>query len=72
MQFALDEAAAELARLAAAPDRESPLVLVCATDPANLYGAGAPLDVELLDGGVGAAAAPRRPFPGRSATGVPC
>ena len=34
-------------------------VLVCTTDPANLYGAGAPLDVELLDGGV--ARLPRLP-----------
>ena len=37
----------------------APLVLVCTTDPANLYGAGAPLDVELLDGGV--ARLPRLP-----------
>ena len=27
-------------------------VLVCAADPANIYGAGAPLDIELLNGGV--------------------
>jgi ATP-dependent helicase Lhr and Lhr-like helicase len=51
VQFASDDCAGELARLASAADRQSPLVLVCATDPANLYGAGAPYDVELLDGG---------------------
>jgi ATP-dependent Lhr-like helicase len=51
VQFALDDSAGELARLAAAPAGESPLVLVGATDPANLYGAGAPFDIELLDGG---------------------
>jgi ATP-dependent Lhr-like helicase len=28
------------------------LALVCAVDPANIYGSGAPLDVELLEGGV--------------------
>jgi ATP-dependent Lhr-like helicase len=28
------------------------LALVCAVDPANIYGAGAPLDLELLDGGI--------------------
>ena len=28
------------------------LSLVCAADPANLYGSGAPLDIELLEGGV--------------------
>ena len=42
----------------------APLVLVCTTDPANLYGAGAPLDVELLDGGVGAIAPAARQFSG--------
>jgi ATP-dependent Lhr-like helicase len=61
VQYATEEAAAELARLAAAgpPDLSTPLVLVCTTDPANLYGAGAPLDVELLEGGV--ARLPRLP-----------
>ncbi len=29
----------------------SPIILISTLDPANLYGAGAPLDVELLDGG---------------------
>jgi ATP-dependent Lhr-like helicase len=73
VQYATEEAAAELARLAAAPaggmaaegvERSSQAgvepaagpasghVLVCAADPANIYGAGAPLDIELLDGGV--------------------
>ncbi len=82
IQYAADDAAPELARLAAAwgtdlastfandDDRESPaarnatfpsakvsgrrrsgatgLVLVCAADPANIYGSGAPLDIDLL------------------------
>jgi ATP-dependent Lhr-like helicase len=59
VQYASSEAAGELARLAAEPDGSAPLVLVCTTDPANLYGAGAPFDVELLDGGV--ARLPRNP-----------
>ena len=28
------------------------LAVVCAADPANIYGSGAPLDIELLEGGV--------------------
>jgi ATP-dependent Lhr-like helicase len=59
VQYASEEAAAELARLAARPEAPSPVVLVSTVDPANLYGAGAPLDVELLDGGV--ARLPRLP-----------
>jgi ATP-dependent helicase Lhr and Lhr-like helicase len=59
VQYATEEAAAELARLGAAPEDAAPLVVVCTTDPANLYGAGAPLDVELLEGGV--ARLPRLP-----------
>jgi ATP-dependent Lhr-like helicase len=51
VQYASEEAAAELARLAAHPEPESPVVLVSTIDPANIYGSGAPLDVELLDGG---------------------
>jgi ATP-dependent Lhr-like helicase len=70
IQYASDEAAAELAGLAAAPrggtalptvgdhgqearltDASSPVVLVSTIDPSNLYGSGAPLDIELLDGG---------------------
>jgi ATP-dependent Lhr-like helicase len=52
VQYATEEAAAELSRLAAQPATASPVVLISTIDPANLYGAGAPLDVELLDGGV--------------------
>ena len=61
VQYASEDAAAELARLASASASAdaAPLVLVCTTDPANLYGAGAPLDVELLEGGV--ARLPRLP-----------
>jgi ATP-dependent Lhr-like helicase len=59
VQYASQEAADDLARLGAAPQENAPLVVVCATDPANLYGAGAPLDVELLEGGV--ARLPRLP-----------
>jgi ATP-dependent helicase Lhr and Lhr-like helicase len=51
VQYASEEAAAELARLAAHRGDASPVVLVSTIDPANLYGGGAPLDVELLDGG---------------------
>ena len=40
------------------PDADH-LVLLCTIDPANLYGAGAPLDIELLEGGV--ARLPRSP-----------
>ena len=59
VQYASEDAALELARLASAPADAAPLVLLCTTDPANLYGAGAPLDVELLAGGV--ARLPRLP-----------
>jgi ATP-dependent Lhr-like helicase len=60
VQYASEEAASELARLAAALEGgEPPLVLVCTTDPANIYGAGAPLDIELLGGG--SARLPRLP-----------
>jgi ATP-dependent Lhr-like helicase len=53
VQYASEEAAAELARLAShpAPAAASPVVLISTIDPANLYGSGAPLDIELLDGG---------------------
>jgi ATP-dependent Lhr-like helicase len=53
VQYATDEAAAELARLAGSSAR-SPSecdVLLSAADPANLYGSGAPLDIPLLEGG---------------------
>ena len=59
VQYASEDAAGELARLASATADAAPLVLVCTTDPANVYGAGAPLDVELLEGGV--ARLPRLP-----------
>ncbi len=77
VQYAMGEAASELARAAAGggfPDsprnglkafadssagtleagvaRSLPLAVVCAADPANIYGSGAPLDIELLEGGV--------------------
>jgi ATP-dependent helicase Lhr and Lhr-like helicase len=78
VQYASEEAASLLGRLAAATgaatllpteitlsmtksgqesrshDRasEAALVLICTTDPANIYGAGAPLDIDLLEGGV--------------------
>jgi ATP-dependent Lhr-like helicase len=51
VQYASEEAAAELARPAAHPAAASPVILLPTVDPANIYGAGAPLDVELLDGG---------------------
>jgi ATP-dependent Lhr-like helicase len=59
VQYASEDAATELARLAAAPSDGACLVFICSTDPANIYGAGAPLDIELLDGGV--ARLPRLP-----------
>ncbi|MGP0066864.1 MAG: DEAD/DEAH box helicase [Isosphaeraceae bacterium] len=52
VQYATDEAAGELARLAAQPESSAPVIFLSTVDPANLYGAGAPFDVELLDGGV--------------------
>jgi ATP-dependent Lhr-like helicase len=51
VQYADDEAATELARLAAATPGASGDILLSAADPANLYGSGAPLDIPLLDGG---------------------
>jgi ATP-dependent Lhr-like helicase len=51
VQYALSEVAEELARRAADPSAEREPVLVCTLDPANLYGAGAPLDIDLLEGG---------------------
>ncbi len=51
LQYASDEAAAELFRLSAASEQPDPLVWVSTTDPANLYGSGAPFDIELLGGG---------------------
>ena len=53
VQYAGDEAAQELSRLAGLPDPAAEDVLLAAADPANLYGSGAPLDIPLLDGGKG-------------------
>ena len=41
MQYATEEAAGELAQTGRRAPDDAPLVLVCTTDPANLYGAGA-------------------------------
>ena len=51
VQYASEEAAAELARLAGSSSPDTADVLLAAADPANLYGSGAPLDIPLLDGG---------------------
>jgi ATP-dependent Lhr-like helicase len=51
VQFATEEALGALAAVASGGDRADTLVHVSTTDPANLYGAGAPLDIELLGGG---------------------
>jgi ATP-dependent Lhr-like helicase len=50
-QFALPEAAQMLQDLHMPSTAAAPVVLLHSLDPANLYGAGAPLDVPLLDGG---------------------
>ncbi len=59
LQYASDLAAAELLRLSAASEQPGPLVWVSTSDPANLYGSGAPFDIELLGGGT--ARLPRLP-----------
>ncbi len=51
VQYATEEAAEGLAALASRTDRDDAEVMLAAADPANLYGAGAPLDVPLLEGG---------------------
>ena len=51
-QFALPEAAKRLQDLCLPSTASAPVVLLHSQDPANLYGAGAPFDVALLDGGV--------------------
>jgi ATP-dependent Lhr-like helicase len=58
VQYALAETADELARRAAGTGPDEP-VLISTIDPANVYGAGAPLDVALLEGGT--ARLPRAP-----------
>jgi ATP-dependent Lhr-like helicase len=50
-QFALPEAVTLLQDLHAPSTSAAPLLLVHSQDPANLYGSGAPFDVNLLDGG---------------------
>jgi ATP-dependent Lhr-like helicase len=50
-QFALPEAAQRLQDLHLPATAAAPVVLLHSLDPANLYGAGAPFDVPLLDGG---------------------
>jgi ATP-dependent Lhr-like helicase len=59
VQYATDEAAAELLRLSAAREQPHSVVWVSTVDPANLYGSGAPFDIELLGGGT--ARLPRLP-----------
>jgi ATP-dependent Lhr-like helicase len=51
VQYASEQAAAELSRLAGESSPAATDVLLAAADPANLYGGGAPLDIPLLDGG---------------------
>ncbi len=51
VQYALSETADELARLAGSNHDSDPIWLLNTLDPANLYGAGAPLDIPLLEGG---------------------
>ncbi|HEU5115783.1 MAG TPA: DEAD/DEAH box helicase [Isosphaeraceae bacterium] len=51
VQYALSETADELARLAGSHQDSAPIWLLNTLDPANLYGAGAPLDIPLLEGG---------------------
>jgi ATP-dependent Lhr-like helicase len=50
-QFALPEAADMLQSLHRPSSARDPVLLLHSLDPANLYGAGAPFDVPLLDGG---------------------
>jgi ATP-dependent Lhr-like helicase len=59
VQYATEDAVRDLALLPTAPDAAAPFVHLSTRDPANLYGSGAPLDVELLGGG--AARLPRLP-----------
>ncbi len=50
-QFASAEAARQLQAAHLPSTAGAPVVLVNTLDPANLYGAGAPLDIPILDGG---------------------
>ena len=51
VQFATAEAADSLASLAPDSTRTVEPILISTLDPVNLYGAGAPFDIELLEGG---------------------
>jgi ATP-dependent Lhr-like helicase len=51
VQYATAEAADALGERAGDRAGESPPVLTSTLDPANLYGSGAPLDIDLLEGG---------------------
>ncbi len=53
VQYARDESAAGLSRLAGSLASAAEDILLAAADPANLYGSGAPFDIPLLDGGKG-------------------
>lgn len=59
VQYATDEAVEALARQGLAPTGAQAPVLISTLDPANLYGSGAPFDVDLLEGGT--ARLPRSP-----------
>jgi ATP-dependent Lhr-like helicase len=50
-QFAQPEAAQQLQEMHLPSTANAPSVLLHSTDPANLYGSGAPFDIPLLDGG---------------------
>jgi ATP-dependent Lhr-like helicase len=50
-QFALPEAVELLEKVHTPSTAAAPVVLLHSLDPANLYGAGAPFDIPLLDGG---------------------
>jgi ATP-dependent helicase Lhr and Lhr-like helicase len=50
-QFALPEAAEKLQELDTPSTAAAPVILLHSQDPANLYGAGLPFDIPLLDGG---------------------
>ena len=51
VQYGAPEAVESLARAGADRGVVPPMVLISTVDPANLYGAGAPLDINLLEGG---------------------
>jgi len=51
VQYASDEAAEGLSRLAGSVAPAAEDIVLAAADPANLFGSGAPLDIPLLEGG---------------------